>query len=87
MRTEGHQQVGKRTRNSSKLRFKKQRTHQVSLIIFHPRSSDKVVLLTPPVTKATEEVVGEEPVDWVPDNVYIHGLLYPEPYKVKSNTD
>lgn len=42
-----------------------------------------MVLLTPPVTKATEEVVGEEPVDGVPDYVDIDGLLYPESYKDK----
>lgn len=42
-----------------------------------------MVLLAPPVTKATEEVVGEEPVDWVPDYVDVDRLLYPESYKLK----
>ena len=65
------------------IRTHKQNSHQVSLIIFHPWSSDEVVLLTPPVTKATEEVVWEEPVDRVPDYVDIDRLLYPEPYKDK----
>lgn len=42
-----------------------------------------MVLLTPPVTKATEEVVGKEPVNGVPDYVDIDRLLYPEPDKDK----
>lgn len=42
-----------------------------------------MVLLAPPVTKSTEEVVGEEPVDGVPDYVDIDRLLYPEPCKDK----
>lgn len=56
-------------------------SHQVSLVVFHPRSADEVVLLSPPVTEPPEEVVGEEPVDGVPDYVDIDGLLYPEPGK------
>jgi len=64
--------------------MRKQITHQVSLIIFHPWCSDEVVLLTPPVTKATKEIVGQEPVDGVPDYVDIDRLLYPEPDKNKQ---
>lgn len=37
-----------------------------------------MVLLPPPVTEATEEEVGEEPVDGVADDVDVDGLLYPE---------
>lgn len=48
-----------------------------------------MVLLAPPVTEATEEVVGEESIDGVPDYVDIDGLLYPEPegdeQKIKRN--
>lgn len=46
-----------------------------------------MVLLAPPVTKAAEEVVGEEPVDGVPDYVDVDGLLYPEPYKETKKKD
>lgn len=56
-------------------------SHQVSLIIFHPRSTNKVVLFPPPVTKSPEEVVGEEPIDGVPDYVNVNRLFYPEPNK------
>lgn len=45
-----------------------------------------MVLLTPPITKATKEVVGEEPVDRVPDYVDIDRLLYPESYKLKCRS-
>lgn len=38
-----------------------------------------MVLLAPPVTKATEEIVGEEAIDGIPDYVDIHRLLYLEP--------
>lgn len=58
-------------------------SHQVSLIILHPWSTDEVVLFPPPVAKATEEVVGEEPADGVPDYVNINRLLYPEPNEDK----
>lgn len=44
-----------------------------------------MILLTPPVTKATEKVVGEEPVDGVPDYIDIDRLLYPEPSKDKKS--
>lgn len=64
----------------------KRRSHQVSLVVFHPGGPDEVVLLAPPVTEATEEVVGEEPVDGVPDYVDVDGLLYPEPYKDRSKS-
>lgn len=43
-----------------------------------------MVLLAPPVTEATEEVVGEEPVDGIPDYVDIDRLLYPEPGEVEE---
>lgn len=43
-----------------------------------------MVLLTSPVPKATEEVVGKESVDGVPDYVDIDRLLYPKPGKVKE---
>lgn len=62
-------------------------SHQVSLIVFHPWRADEVVLLTPPVPEATEEVVGEESIDGVPDYVDIDGLLYPEPDEDKRNTE
>lgn len=59
-------------------------SYQVSLLVFHPWSSDEMVLLTPPVTKATEEVVGEKPADGVADYIYINRLPYPEPIKDKN---
>lgn len=43
-----------------------------------------MVLLAPPVTKATEEIVGEEAIDGVPDYIDIHRLIYPEPCKVEE---
>ena len=38
-----------------------------------------MVLFASPVPKAAEEVVGQEPVYRVPDDVYVHRLLYPKP--------
>lgn len=43
-----------------------------------------MVLLAPPVTKATEEIIGEEAIDRVPDYVDIHRLVYPEPDRQKA---
>ena len=57
-------------------RTTKDESHQVSLIILHPRRADQVVLLAPPVTKASEEIIGEEAVDWVSDDVDVHWLFY-----------
>lgn len=38
-----------------------------------------MVLFSSPVTKTTEEVVGQKPVDGIPDDVNVDRLLYPEP--------
>lgn len=59
----------------------RKRTDQVSLFILHLRGPDQVVLLTPPVTKPTKEVVREEAIDWISDDVDVHRLLYPKPVR------
>lgn len=57
----------------------KQDSDQVSLVVFHPRCADQVILLAPPVSKPAEKVVGEEAVNGVSDDVNVHRLLHPEP--------
>lgn len=54
-------------------------TNQISLVVFHPRCADQVILLSPPVSKPAEKVVGEEAVNGVPDDVNVDRLLHPEP--------
>lgn len=43
-----------------------------------------MVLLPPPVAKATKEIVGEEPVYGITDNVDINRLVYSEPDKKRK---
>lgn len=62
------------------------RPHQVSLLILHPRRPDQVVLLSPPVSEAAEEVVGEEAADGVPDYVDVDGLLDTEPSRRRQKS-
>lgn len=59
----------------------KSATDQISLIVFHLGRPDQVILLSSPVPKTSEKVIGEETVNGIPDDVYIYRLIYPEPKK------
>lgn len=57
------------------------RTHQVALLLPHAGRADHVILLPSPVSKSTEEVVRQKPVDGVSDNVDVDRLVSSKPNK------
>lgn len=57
------------------------RTHQVALLLPHARRADHVILFPSPVSKSTEEVVRQKPVDGVSDDVDVDRLVSSKPNK------
>lgn len=74
------QHNNKKTKQTKK-RDKNRTTDQISLIIFHLGRTDQMILLSPPVPKTSEKVIGKETVNGIPDDVDIYRLIYPEPEK------